>query len=271
LSYIWQAIVQAFADTIQYLYHVTVAMGVPSYGLAIILVTVLIKFVLYPLTNKQMKSMRQMQQIQPKMKVIQERFKDDPQRMQKELMELYKQHGVSPLSGCLPLLVQLPILLAFYRALYTLKYVNVAHAGFFWVSNLSEPDKLSYLFGINHPIGGFFPLLAGVTTYIQQRISTVDANDPTQRTMLYAMPVFIAWMAGSLPAGLALYWVTFNILSIAQQVWVNARVKPLEVGGGATVLVERAMAGASQGENVSGDKGGSSSDGVRRKKRKKRG
>lgn len=257
----WQTIIHAFANLIQYLYHVTIQIGLPSYGLAIILVTILIKAALYPLTNKQMKSMRRMQEVQPKLKVIQERFKDDPQRMQKEIMDLYKEYGVNPLSGCLPLLVQLPILIAFYQALYRLKYTVPEHAAFLWVPSLSQPD----------PYYGF-AILAGLTTYIQQKVSTVDANDPTQKTMLYMMPLFLVWLAATLPAGLALYWVMFNTLSIIQQIWVNKRSKPLEVARVGTVVEDSAVAveGVLDREDISREKGGKGKDGGRRKKRKKR-
>ncbi len=254
----WSSIVQGFADLIQAFYHITVAIGVPNYGLAIIMVTIVIKLLLYPLTNKQMKSMRKMQELQPRMKVLQERYKDEPQRMQKEVFELYKEHGVSPLSGCLPLLIQMPILLAFYRALYQLKYTVPAHAAFLWVPSLSKPD----------PYYGF-AILACLTTYIQQKLSTLDPNDPSQKSMLYIMPLFIAWLCATLPAGLALYWVTFNVLSIAQQAWVNSRssgenTKKAEAGQGVAFVGD-------EKDNPVSSEGGKVGDGERRKKGKKRG
>jgi YidC/Oxa1 family membrane protein insertase len=262
---LWQAIISGFTNLIQWLYEVTAAVGLPSYGLAIILVTVIIKIVLYPLTNKQLKSMRQMQHIQPRMKAVQERYKDDPERMQKEIMELYKRHGVNPLSGCLPLLVQLPILMAFYRALFKLTYTVPEHAAFLWVPDLAQRDPY---FG--------FAVLAGLTTFIQQKVSTVDANDPTQKTMLYTMPLFLAWLAGTLPAGLALYWVAFNTLSIIQQLWVNYRLSLQEAAPVEVTMEEVEEEGALAVEGVeeenrsTGDKGGKKANADRRKKRKKR-
>lgn len=254
----WQFIVQGFAGLIHYLYELTAVLGVPNYGLAIILVTIVIKAAMYPLTNKQMKSMRQMQQIQPKMKVIQEKYRDDPQRMQKEMMDLYKEHGVSPLSGCLPLIIQLPILMAFYQALqYGLKSQAVQHASFLWVADLSQPDRI------------IFPLLAGITTFIQQKVSTIDATDPTQKTMLYTMPLFIAWMAGTFPAGLALYWVMFNVLSIAQQMWINAR-GAMPAAATATLDLDLAAGPEPEIAAEAASKGGKGEHGVGRKKRKKR-
>ncbi|ADI03118.1 YidC/Oxa1 family membrane protein insertase [Syntrophothermus lipocalidus] len=258
----WSSIVQGFADLIQGFYHITVAIGLPNYGFAIILVTIAIKLLLYPLTHKQMKSMRKMQELQPRLKLLQERYKEDPQRMQKEVFDLYKEHGVSPLSGCLPLLIQLPILVAFYRALYQLKYTVPAHAAFLWVPTLSKPD----------PYYGF-AILAGVTTYIQQKLSTLDPNDPSQKSMLYVMPVFIAWLAATLPAGLALYWVTFNVLSIAQQAWVNARSGGTKDSPDGRVERGKVVAAGGEGkkESVMSDEGGKDGDGERRKKGKKRG
>lgn len=188
----------------------TAQIGVPSYGLAIIFMTILIKLVLFPLTQKQMKSMRAMQEIQPKMKLIQERYKEDQPLMQKKIMELYKEHGVNPMGGCLPLLIQMPIFIAFYQSLYKFNYIDAAHIGFLWIPDISQPDPWFIL-----------AILTALTTYLQQRISMVENNDPTQKAMLYFMPLMMAWIAFKMPAGLPLYWVMFNILGIFQQLYVN--------------------------------------------------
>jgi len=217
---LWQAFVSWFSDVIQYMYGITVSIGLPNYGLAIILMTILIKLIMFPLTQKQMKSMRGMQEIQPKMKIIQERYKDDPQTMQTKVMELYKQHGVSPFGGCLPLLIQMPIFIAFYQSLLHFEFKVQAHASFFGISNIGESV---WALTINN--GDFWtlyiPILAGLTTFLQQKISTVDTNDPTQKTMLYMMPLFMAWIAATMPAGLPIYWIMFNTLGILQQLYVN--------------------------------------------------
>jgi YidC/Oxa1 family membrane protein insertase len=195
---------------LNYLYYATVSIGIPSYALAIIMLTVLIKMVLYPLTQKQMKSMIGMQQIQPKIKAIQDKWKGkDPKKMQEEIMLLYKEYNVNPMAGCLPLVIQMPILIALYRSLFTFPYANPAHATFFWLANLTDKDPLYIL-----------PVLAGVTTYIQSKM-TVTGNDPTQKMMLYTMPVFIGWISATVPAGLALYWVVFNVVSSIQQYFIN--------------------------------------------------
>lgn len=202
------------------MYGITVSIGLPNYGLAIILMTILIKLIMFPLTQKQMKSMRGMQEIQPKMKIIQERYKDDPQTMQTKVMELYKQHGVSPFGGCLPLVIQMPIFIAFYQSLLKFEFKVQAHASFLGISNIGES-----VWALTVNQGAFWtlyiPVLAGLTTYLQQKISTVDSKDPTQRTMLYMMPLFMAWIAATMPAGLPIYWIMFNTLGILQQLYVN--------------------------------------------------
>jgi YidC/Oxa1 family membrane protein insertase len=252
---LWQYLVHRFSDLIQFCYHLTGLAGIANYGLAIILMTIFIKIVLFPLTNMQFKSMLAMQGIQPKMKEIQARYKDTPEKMQAETMKLYKEHGVNPLGGCLPLLIQLPILMAFYSALQKFKYVIPAHAVFLWLPNLSSPDKTFIL-----------AILAGLTTYLQQKISTVDTKDPTQRSMLIVMPIFIAWMATRFAAGLALYWVVFNILSILQQLYVNKRNRPkLPLQPVMEAQVETA------GEAADEIGKGGTADADNRKKRKKRG
>lgn len=210
---IFNAIVDGMTWLLNWLYQLTGSVGVPNYGIAIILLTVIIKMVLYPLTNKQMKSMLSMQQLQPKVKEIQEKWKaKDPQKMQQMIMELYKQNNVNPAAGCLPLLVQMPILFALYRSLFAFPYINEAHASFIWVQNLSARDPYFIL-----------PVLAGVTTYFQSKMTTTS-NDPTQRMMLYTMPIFIAWISGTVPAGLALYWVVFNVVGIIQQFFINKQM-----------------------------------------------
>lgn len=206
----WHAFVQWFSDVINLMYHLTAQIGLPNYGLAIILMTIAIKLVMFPLTQKQMKSMRGMQAIQPKIKYIQDKYKDDPQTMQKKVMELYKEHGVSPFGGCLPLLIQMPIFIAFYQSLFKFQFKVAEHASFLWIPNIGKPDPYFIL-----------AILAAVTTYLQQKISMVDSKDPTQKSMLYFMPLFMAWIAYKMPAGLPLYWVIFNILGILQQLYVN--------------------------------------------------
>lgn len=253
------------------MYGLTGSIGLPNYGLAIIIMTILIKLVLFPLTHKQLKSMRAMQEIQPRLKYIQDKYKEDPQTMQTKVMELYKEHGVNPLGGCLPLLIQMPIFIAFYQSLYKFNFKVAEHAEFFWIPNIGNPDPYYIL-----------AVLAALTTYLQQRVSMVDTKDPTQKSMLYVMPLFMAWIAATMPAGLPLYWVMFNILGILQQLYINKlseRAK-LDTGTGIQIetqieerSVESTTIEASTTEKVAGrDKGGTNNNGSpnNRKKRKKR-
>lgn len=219
---IFNAIVDGMTWLLNWLYQFTVNAGVPNYGIAIILLTIIIKMALYPLSHKQMKSMLAMQQLQPKVKEIQDKWKNkDPKKMQQMIMDLYKEHNVNPAAGCLPLLVQMPILIALYRSLFEFPYANPAHASFIWVQNLSDKDPYFIL-----------PVLAGATTYLQSKMTT-SMSDPTQRMMLITMPVFIAWISSTVPAGLALYWVVFNVVGSAQQYFINKQTLAVkeEAGG----------------------------------------
>lgn len=215
---ILQPIVDLITFIINWMYGLTVNANIPSYGLAIIFFTLLLKIVLYPLTLKQMKSMYMMQRVGPKVKEIQDKYKGkDPQKMQQKIMELYKEHNINPLSGCLPLLVQMPILIALFQALRTFNYVDPSHAGFLWIQNLSEINNDFYALAI----------LCAASTFLQTRLTT-NMADQTQKMMLYIMPLMIGYFTTQVPAGLALYWVTFNILGILQQYIVNKQTKALK-------------------------------------------
>jgi len=217
-------LVNGIAAIINWMYSLTISAHIASYGLAIILFTILLKIVLYPLTLKQMKSMYMMQRLGPKIKEIQSKYKGkDPKKMQEKVMELYKEHNVNPLSGCLPLLVQMPILIALFQTLRTFEYKELSHAGFLWIPNQSEMNNLFY-FGLPIPM---LALLAAVTTFFQTRLTT-NMQDQTQKMMLFTMPLMIGYFAMKVPAGLALYWVTFNTLGILQQHIVNKQTKALK-------------------------------------------
>lgn len=215
----FDAIVNGMTSLMNWLYGFTLSIGIPSYGLAIILLTILIKIVLYPLNKKQMHSMVMMQKLAPEIKAIQDKYKGkDPQTMQQKIMELYKEHNVNPMAGCLPLLVQMPILIALYRALFAFPYLNEAHAQFIWVNSLSEKDPYFIL-----------PLLAAATTFLQSKLTT-NTQDQTQRTMLYVMPIMIGWISSTVPSGLALYWVVFNVVGAIQQWFINKETLHLKEG-----------------------------------------
>lgn len=199
---------------INFFYSITTQIGLPSYGIAIILMTIFVKTILYPLTLKQMKSMKKMQLLQPKIKEIQEKHKNDPQKAQIAVMELYKKHGANPITGCLPLIIQMPIFIALYQALNNFKFSG--NSSFLWLETLKSPDPIYVL-----------PILAGASTYLQQKLSTTNVNDPTQKTMLMIMPVLFFWIASQAPAGLSLYWVVFSVVGAIQQYFINKQ--PVEL------------------------------------------
>ena len=190
------------------LYGVTSLVGFETYGAAIILLTIVIKMILYPLTVKQVKSMKAMQEISPKMKKIQEKYKDNPQVMQQKVGALYREAGVNPLAGCLPLIVQMPILMGMYYALFNLAYPSEAAAVFLWLPSMSDPDPLYIL-----------PVLSALTTFIQQKMTSTEMN-AQMKIMMTVMPLFIGWISLNFPSGLVLYWVTMNLVQIAQQWWM---------------------------------------------------
>ena len=190
------------------LHSLTDLAGVGSYGLAIILLTVIIKMLLYPLTVKQVKSMKAMQELSPKMKKIQEKYKDNPQVMQQKVGALYKEAGVNPLAGGLPLVIQMPILMGMYYALYNFSYPSPEAAQFLWLPSMSEADPLYIL-----------PVLSAFTTFLQQKMTTTEMNQQ-MKIMMTVMPIFIGWISLTFPSGLVLYWVTMNVVQIAQQWWM---------------------------------------------------
>ena len=189
-----------------------------NYGLAIILVTVLQKVAFYPLTQKSLKSMQAMQTIQPKVQALQERHKNNPQKKQEETMALYRKHGVNPMGGCLPMLVQIPIFIALYNALSS--SVEMWQAPFLWIRDLTQPDslfKLQLWGGEYYNVGNILGFLMGVSMWVQQKMSP-PAGDPRQaKMMLWMMPILFTWMFWSFPSGLVLYWLVNNILQIGQQ------------------------------------------------------
>lgn len=208
LSQLMQSILTVF-------YNLTAGMGIANYGLAIILLTLVIKIVLYPLTVKQIQSMKGMQEIQPKVKALQEKYKGNPEKMNKEMAALYKEHHVNPLAGCLPLLIQMPFLIAIFFAIRDYQYLQ--QPNFLWVKDLAHPDPLYIL-----------PALSALTTFIQTKQTTIDASQQN-KMMLYFMPLFIGYISLSFPSGLVLYWVVSNIAQIVQQWWLYR--KPAQVQG----------------------------------------
>ena len=190
---------------------------VGNYGVAIIILTIIVRLVLFPLTYKGMKSMKRMQQLTPRMKKLQEKYKNNKEKLNKEMMDLYRKNKVNPLGGCLPLLLQIPVFFALYSSLSSA--VELRHAPFiFWISDLSQPDGL-----------GITPLLMGVSMYIQQKMTPQTAMmDSTQVKIMQMLPFIFTVFSFTFPSGLTMYWVTSNVLSIAQQQIIN-RIKTPEM------------------------------------------
>jgi YidC/Oxa1 family membrane protein insertase len=195
-----------------------------NYGIAIILVTVLFKAAFWPISQKGMKSMKNMQKLQPKMAKLKEKYKNDPTKMNQEVMNLYKTYKVNPLGGCLPMLLQIPVFFALYKVL--LMSIELRHAPFMlWITDLSAPDRL-YM-GFDLPYLGGLPvltLLMGASMFLQQKLSPTTA-DPTQAKIMMFLPVVFTFMFLNFASGLVLYWFVNNLLSILQQVLINRDTK----------------------------------------------
>ena len=203
-------------SSLEWLFQLTAKFGIPSYALAILLLTVIIKVLLYPLTYKQMKSMKVMQQLQPKIKELEKKYKDDPKKKQEAMMAMYKEQGANPMAGCLPLLIQFPILISLFRGLQNFQPADPTYYTLFSFWNLAKPD----------PTGFVLPVIVGLTTFLQQYITSPNATDQTQKMMLYAMPVLFGWMTRNFPAGLALYWIVFSVVGTIQQLYINKSIAP---------------------------------------------
>jgi len=179
-----------------------------NWGVAIILLVVLVRVVLFPLTFKGMVSMYKLKELAPKMKEIQQKYKKDPQKLQMHMIKLYKEHGANPLGGCLPLLLQIPIFYGIYKLL--LYAIELKGASFLWINDLSVMDPYFIL-----------PILMGVSMYIHQKLTPTNFQDPMQEKVFKFLPVVFTIMMVSFPAGLVLYWTVNNILSITQQWIIN--------------------------------------------------
>jgi YidC/Oxa1 family membrane protein insertase len=191
-----------------------------NYGVAIILLTVLLKIIFWPLTQKSYKSMQMMKKIQPKIAQLREKYKDDREKMNQELMNVYSTYKVNPMGGCLPMVIQIPVFFALYRMLNAA--VELRHEPFiWWINDLTAPDRLNI--GIPIPYLGGIPVLTilmGLSMFLQQKM-TPSTGDPRQEKIMLFLPVVFTVFFVNFPAGLVLYWLVNNILSIVQQYWVN--------------------------------------------------
>jgi YidC/Oxa1 family membrane protein insertase len=192
-----------------------------NYGVDIILLTVVIKILFIPLTQRSFRSMREMQKLQPQMAKIREKFKESPEQMNKEIMELYRRHKVNPLGGCLPMVLQIPVFIGLYSALQNA--VELRHAPFiWWINDLSAPDRLGSMQipFVEHPGVPVLTLFMGASMFLQQWM-TPSAGDPAQQRVMMIMPLMFTFMFVNFPSGLVLYWLVNNVLTIAQQYYIN--------------------------------------------------
>lgn len=229
------AIFRWFADPlVRYLIIPFFALGsivIPNYGVLIILFGVIVKLILFPLTQKSFKSMAAMKELQPKMKEIQEKYKDDPQKQQKETIALYKKEKVNPIGGCLPMLLQFPILITLF--FFFQNSMIIRQESFLWASDLSAPDYIISLpFSlpvIGDQIAGFV-LLMSIAMFFQSKLSggmsggAAPSGGPNMKGFMYIMPFIMLFVFNNFAAGLSLYYLVYNILSIAQQAYINQQV-----------------------------------------------
>jgi YidC/Oxa1 family membrane protein insertase len=208
-------------DLLMFLFHT-----VGNFGVAIICLTLIVRAIMFPIAQKQFQSMAAMRKIQPKMKALQERFKDDKQRQQQEILKLYQAEKINPAAGCLPILLQIPVFYALYKVL--LVSVEMRHQPFIlWIKDLSAPDPLTpvNLFGLLHfaPPAflaiGVLPILVGATQWVSMKLNP-QPMDPAQAQVFAIMPWVLVFVMAPFAAGLQLYWMTNNILTIAQQWWL---------------------------------------------------
>ena len=202
---------------------------VGNFGIAILIVTVIVKAAFFPLANKSYDSMSKMKKVQPEMKELQERYKDDRAAQQQHLMELYRREKINPLAGCLPILIQIPVFFALYKVLFVT--IEMRQAPFYgWIQDLAAPDPTSLfnLFGLipftppTMLMVGVWPLIMGVTMFVQMKLNP-PPPDPTQKMLFDWMPVIFTFMLANMPAGLVIYWTWNNFLSIAQQWFIMSK------------------------------------------------
>jgi len=197
---------------------------VSNYGIAIIILTILVRIIFFPLSISSFRSMKKMQIIQPELKEIQKKYANDREKLSREIWELYRRHKVNPLGGCLPMLIQIPVFIALYQVL--MNAIELRHAPFIlWMNDLSAPDLLLTIPLLGYPFPlRVLPILMGVSMYVQQKMTPM-AGDPQQIKIMMWMPAILTVMLYGLPSGLTLYWTVSNLLSIIQQWYINSRVK----------------------------------------------
>ncbi len=195
-----------------------------NFGFAIIVLTILVKVLFSPFTHMSFESMRKMQAVQPKIKALQEQFKKDPQRMNKEMMELYRRHKVNPMGGCLPMVLQIPIFIGFYQVLGQM--VELKGESIWWVKDLTLPDQLAKISGFEFNL---LPILMVGSMWWQQKMTPQPATSTDQAKIMQWMPVIMGFFFYGLPSGLVLYWTLSNLLTVAHQILIHHRAKPIAI------------------------------------------
>lgn len=213
---IWGQILKFVSSVIDYFAH---HMG-NNYGLALLVVTVLVRLLILPLMIKQIRNSKMMQQLQPQVAQIREKHKGDNRKIQEETMKLWQSHGFNPMAGCLPMVIQLPVLYALFGAIQGNYALH--HSTFMWIWNLGQPDKYYIL-----------PILAAVTTFLSSKVM-MTGNDQQTKMMLYIMPVTVLLIGSHFAAGLALYWIYSNLFTTVQTYFIRVRPAQAEAAGGGT-------------------------------------
>ena len=253
-----------------FLYHSLGSIGIPSWGVTIIVFTVLVKVVFWPLTLQQIRSSRAMQALQPQLNELKKTHGKDKEKMMQEQMRLYRENRVNPMAGCLPMLIQLPIWIGLYQALFELAAQPDFASRFLWVPNLAKPEGFPYILAI----------LSGASQFIVQRMMQVQSTDPQQQTMNQAMqfmPIMYIFIAFSMPAGLVLYWVASNVFTLVQQSFIYGwgsvlpwRQAPALAVSSGRMPSRELSAPAESGSIESGASNGSTSGAPRRPKKRRK-
>jgi YidC/Oxa1 family membrane protein insertase len=228
---IFRPFTKAIFYTFRFLYDV-----IPNYGWVIIVFALLVKLLLWPLTHKSYVGMQKMKEVMPRQKALQEKYKGNPTKLQQEMMKLYKEVGYNPLSGCLPMLIQIPILFPIYQVFR--ESIDLRQAPWFgWIHDLSLPDTI-YIARTGLPLIGDFninplPIIMTILTFVQQKVAPMtpmgDTTDPAQRFnqkfMMYGMPILFYFLFNNFSSGLVLYWTIFNVLTMVQQLYLTPKPK----------------------------------------------
>ncbi|NTU59238.1 MAG: membrane protein insertase YidC [Chlorobiaceae bacterium] len=225
----WEWLTRPFAEYIILPIFTLMNKYIGNYGLIIIFFAFLIKAVTYPLSMASTKSMKKMSALQPVMKELQEKYKDNPAKMQSELGRIYKEAGVNPLGGCLPTVLQMPLLFAMFYVFRS--SIQLRQHSFLWAKDLSVPDSILD-FGFKLPLYGdhiaVFPILMGITVFVQQKITPTTQTNEQMKVMTWMFPAMMLLFFNNMPAGLGLYYLMFNIFSVAQQFYINSTTTPEE-------------------------------------------